>query len=313
MSIKNTIDLNKTVVETQVYAYAEDLIDTFCNSLWLEDGLSLNTLAAYRSDLILFAKWLATNNLLISNVKECDISSYIISRSEDVAASLNRKLVSLHRFYVWAIREKIISRDPTDQIHFARLAPRLPVTLSEKQVELLLVAPDVLSPLGLRDRTMLECMYASGLRVSELVGLELTDISLNDGIVRVTGKGSAQRLVPFGQEAAIWLKRYLIDARPVLLNKRVTSAVFVTARGKLMSRQAFWYLIKKYAKKADIQSPLSPHTLRHAFATHLLAHGANLRVVQMLLGHADITTTQIYTHIESERLKILHAEHHPRG
>lgn len=297
----------------QCFSLSEELIDTFCNSLWLEEGLSLNTLAAYRSDLLLFSRWLANQNLDITKVSDVEVSLYVTSRSEDVASTLNRRLVSMHRFYIWAIREKIVLKDPTCQIHSARLAPRLPTVLTERQVEILLAAPDICTPLGLRDRAMLECMYASGLRVSELVGLELNDISLSDGIVRVTGKGAAERVVPFGQEAENWFERYLIESRPAILKKKIAKALFVTTRGGSMTRQSFWYLIKKYAERSGILVPLSPHTLRHAFATHLLAHGANLRVVQMLLGHADITTTQIYTHIASERLKMLHARHHPRG
>jgi integrase/recombinase XerD len=234
-------------------------------------------------------------------------------RRADKATTSNRRLSVLRRYFAWALREHRIAADPTLKIRAARQPARFPSTLSEAQVEALLGAPEIEGALGLRDRTMLELMYASGLRVSELVGLKTVEVGLNEGVVRVLGKGSKERLVPFGAEAHDWLTRYLRESRPALLAGRAADALFVTARGEGMTRQAFWYLIKRYARQAGIQAPLSPHTLRHAFATHLLNHGADLRVVQLLLGHADISTTQIYTHVARERLKTLHQQHHPRG
>lgn len=234
-------------------------------------------------------------------------------RKDSKATTANRRLSVFKRFYQWALREHHASADPCLKIGPARRPPRFPKILSEAQVEALLQAPDVDTALGLRDRTMLELMYASGLRVSELVQLKSVEVGLNEGALRIFGKGAKERLVPFGDEARDWIERYMRDARPELLGARQADALFVTARGDGMTRQAFWYLIKRYALQADIRAPLSPHTLRHAFATHLLNHGADLRVVQLLLGHADISTTQIYTHVARERLKTLHAQHHPRG
>ena len=294
------------------------LIDEFCDSLWLEDGLSKNTLEAYRRDMRLFAQWLASQRPAVDGllaVQGHDIEAYIAARLADSkkATSSNRRLSVLKRFYQLALRQKQIASDPCLKLVSARQAPRFVHTLSEMQVEALLEAPDVREPLGLRDRTMLELMYASGLRVSELVALKSLELSLNDGVLRITGKGAKTRLVPFGAQARHWLERYLREARGVILDGQVDDALFVTRRGGPMTRQMFWVLIKKHAQKAGITAPLSPHTLRHAFATHLLNHGADLRVVQLLLGHADISTTQIYTHVARERLKQLHAHHHPRG
>jgi len=294
------------------------LIDEFCDSLWLEDGLSKNTLEAYRRDMRLFAKWLESQRPAVGGllaVQGHDIEAYIAARLADSkkATSSNRRLSVLKRFYQLALRQKQIASDPCLKLVSARQAPRFVHTLSEIQVEALLEAPDVDAPLGLRDRTMLELMYASGLRVSELVALKSLELSLNDGVLRITGKGAKTRLVPFGAQARQWLERYLHEARGVILDGQVDDALFVTRRGGPMTRQMFWVLIKKHAQKAGITAPLSPHTLRHAFATHLLNHGADLRVVQLLLGHADISTTQIYTHVARERLKQLHAHHHPRG
>ena len=294
------------------------LIDEFCDSLWLEDGLSKNTLEAYRRDMRLFAKWLESQRPALDGllaVQGHDIEAYIAARLADSkkATSSNRRLSVLKRFYQLALRQKQIASDPCLKLVSARQAPRFVHTLSEIQVEALLEAPDVREPLGLRDRTMLELMYASGLRVSELVVLKSLELSLNDGVLRITGKGAKTRLVPFGAQARQWLERYLREARGVILDGQVDDALFVTRRGGPMTRQMFWVLIKKHAQKAGITAPLSPHTLRHAFATHLLNHGADLRVVQLLLGHADISTTQIYTHVARERLKQLHAHHHPRG
>lgn len=292
------------------------IIDTFCDALWLEDGLSRNTLDAYRRDLRALENWLAEHaGMSLGTATATELSQYFAARhAETRASSANRRLTVFRRFYRWAIREKQADHDPCQLLPTARQAARIPKTLTEAQVEALLAAPDIDTPLGLRDRAMLELMYASGLRVSELVSLKTMEISLNEGVVRiVSGKGGKERLVPFGDEAGSWLTRYLQDSRSALLGARSCDALFVTARGDGMTRQAFWYAIKRYARQADIHAPLSPHTLRHAFATHLLNHGADLRVVQMLLGHADISTTQIYTHVARERLRDLHQQHHPRG
>jgi len=289
-------------------------IDTFCDAIWLEQGLSRNTLEAYRRDLRLLAQWLAADRAqCLDEVDEPALMAYFARRRADKATTSNRRLSVLRRYFSWALREHRLSLDPTLKIRAARQPTRFPATLSEAQVEALLNAPNLDTSLGLRDRTMLELMYASGLRVSELVTLKTIEVGLNEGVVRVMGKGSKERLVPFGAEAHEWLTRYLREARPDLLGARAADALFVTTRGDGMTRQAFWHLIKRYAQLAGIQAPLSPHTMRHAFATHLLNHGADLRVVQLLLGHADISTTQIYTHVARERLKTLHQQHHPRG
>lgn len=292
------------------------LIDEFCDTLWLEQGLAKNSLDAYRRDLRLFAGWLDAKRpgrgLLAVGAE--DLSAYFAERHQESRPSTaNRRLSVFKRFYGLLLRRGQISTDPCLKMPSARQPTRFVHTLTEDQVEALLAAPDTSTPLGLRERTMLELMYASGLRVSELVALKLVEVSLNDGVLRVTGKGSKTRLVPFGEEARRWLERYLKDARGIILNGQVDDALFVTSRGGPMTRQMFWILIKKHASKAGVAGPLSPHTLRHAFATHLLNHGADLRVVQLLLGHADISTTQIYTHVARERLKRLHAQHHPRG
>ena len=293
------------------------LIDEFCDSLWLEDGLSKNSLDAYRRDMRLFARYLEVTRSgrdSLFDVDSSDIEAYFVARHDDSkATSSNRRLSVLKRFYQRALRLKYVQADPCLKMASAKQPVRFVHTLSEAQVEALLAAPDVSTPLGLRERTMLELMYASGLRVSELVELKSVELSLNDGVLRITGKGSKTRLVPFGAEARAWIERYLKDARGVILDGQMDDALFVTARGGAMTRQMFWVIIKKHALRAGITAPLSPHTLRHAFATHLLNHGADLRVVQLLLGHADISTTQIYTHVARERLKILHAAHHPRG
>ena len=292
-------------------------IDGFCDALWLEDGLSKNTLEAYRRDLSLYATWLAGRGKSLYDTTEADLNDYQLARHATTRASTaNRRLATLRRFFRMAVRERQIEADPTRRLMSAKRPPRVPGTLSEAQVEALLAAPDVATPLGLRDRAMLELMYASGLRVSELVGLKSLEVGLNEGVVRVIGKGDKQRLVPMGEVAADWIERYLREARPVLLQGRSLDALFITARldqDGPMTRQMFWHLIKQYAGRAGISAPLSPHTLRHAFATHLINHGADLRVVQLLLGHSDISTTQVYTHVARERLKALHARHHPRG
>lgn len=290
-------------------------IDEFCDALWLEDGLSKNTLEAYKRDLSLFASWLyEQHRKTLYDVTDSDLNAYFAFRhSSSKASSSNRRLAVLKRFYQYALRNQHISADPCVKLRSAKQPPRFPKTLSEANVEALLFAPDTSKPLGLRDRTMLELMYASGLRVSELVLLKSIEVGMNEGVLRVTGKGNKTRLVPFGEEARGWIELYLKDGRPAILNGKIDDALFVTGLGGPMTRQMFWTLIKKYALKAGINAPLSPHTLRHAFATHLLNNGADLRVVQLLLGHADISTTQIYTHVARERLKNIHAQHHPRG
>jgi integrase/recombinase XerD len=290
-------------------------IDRFVEALWIEDGLAANTLAAYRRDLALLAQWLAgETGRALDDCRESDLLGYGIARhAGSKATTSNRRLTVFRRYFRWALRERLVDADPTLKLLAARQPLRVPKTLSEAQVEALLAAPDPGTPLGLRDRTMLELMYASGLRVSELVGLKTVHLSLSDGALRVTGKGSKERLVPFGEEARAWLMRYLGEGRAAILRGQASDALFVTARGDGMTRQMFWKLIKAHARRAAIDAPLSPHTLRHAFATHLLNHGADLRAVQMLLGHADISTTTIYTHVARERLRALHAKHHPRG
>ncbi|WP_206953812.1 site-specific tyrosine recombinase XerD [Trinickia acidisoli] len=289
-------------------------IDAFGDALWLEHGLARNTLDAYGRDLRLFADWLArTHGVGIDAAGEGHVNGYLAARSDGKPTSANRRLSVFRRYFAWALREHRVSSDPTMKIRSAKQPPRFPSTLTEAQVEALLAAPEVDTALGLRDRTMLELMYASGLRVSELVGLKSVEVGLNEGVVRVMGKGSKERLVPFGEEAHAWIARYLREGRPTLIGARAADALFVTARGEGMTRQQFWNIIKRHARAADVRTPLSPHTLRHAFATHLINHGADLRVVQLLLGHADISTTQIYTHVARERLKTLHATHHPRG
>lgn len=289
-------------------------IDTFIDALWLEEGLSRNTLAAYRRDLTLYARWLAGRGLQLPATSEADLQAYFAARHADTkATSANRRLTVFKRYFRWALRERLITEDPTLRLQSAKQPLRVPKTLTEAQVESLLEAPDVDTPLGLRDRTMLEVMYASGLRVSELVGLKTFNVGMNEGVLRVLGKGSKERLVPFGQVARDWIVRYLAEARGAILAGQQSEDLFVTGRGQGMTRAMFWVIVKKHARAAGILAPLSPHTLRHAFATHLLNHGADLRAVQMLLGHADISTTTIYTHIARERLKVLHAQHHPRG
>jgi integrase/recombinase XerD len=302
-----------------IAALGDPLIDRFVDALWLEDGLAKLTLAAYRRDLALFNGWLHQQARgTLSTTTEADLQTYFASRHEQTrATTANRRLSVFRRFFHWCLREHLIASDPTVRMLTARQPLRVPKTMSEAEVELLLAAPPVDTALGLRDRAMLELMYASGLRVSELVALRRVDLMLGDQVLRVLGKGSKERLVPYGQEAALWMQRYLESARPELVGQRAEEALFVTARGtragQAMSRVMFWSLVRKYALQANIHRPLSPHTLRHAFATHLLNHGADLRAVQMLLGHADISTTTIYTHIARERLQQLHARHHPRG
>ena len=317
-------------------------IDRFVDALWIEDGLSPLTLAAYRRDLQLLADWLAGQTdkpgsagkpaepaaagdladpetplnpgKSLDACTEADLLAFATLRHASTrATTANRRLSVYRRYFRWALRERHIGRDPTLKLLAARQPLRVPKSLSEAQVESLLSAPDVDQLLGLRDRSMIELMYASGLRVSELVGLKTVQLGLNEGVLRVLGKGARERLVPFGAEAQAWLERYLREARPGILQGQASQALFVTARGEGMTRQMFWRLVKRYALLAGVTASLSPHTLRHAFATHLLNHGADLRAVQMLLGHADIGTTTIYTHVARERLRALHGQHHPRG
>ena len=286
-------------------------IDAFIEALWLEDGLSANTQAAYRRDLAALARWLGPTPL--DACTERQLLEYAVARPAAKATSANRRLSVFKRYFRWALREGRIQADPTLKLIAARQPLRVPKLLSEAQVEALLTAPDIDTPLGLRDRAMMELMYASGLRVSELVTLKSAHVAFKDAVLHVTGKGSKSRIVPFGEHARDWLARYLREARGAILAGRSSDDLFVTARGAGMTRQMFWTLIKRHALSAGIHAPLSPHTLRHAFATHLLNHGADLRAVQLLLGHADLSTTQIYTHVARERLKALHAMHHPRG
>ncbi len=288
-------------------------IDLFLDALWVEFGLSNNTLAAYGSDLRLFAKW--WRNKPLEDVSEADIANFLADRYRSGIGNRTsaRLLSSLRRFYGYLLREGKISDDPTALIEAPHIGKLLPHTLSEQDVELLLSAPEICDPLGLRDRAMLEILYATGLRVSELVALKFEQLNMHMGCLRIVGKGNKERLVPIGAEAMDWVERYFADSRPGLLSGRQCDFLFVTKRGDGMTRQAFWHIIKRYAKKASIDKEISPHTLRHAFATHLLNHGADLRVVQLLLGHADLSTTQIYTHIAKERLKDLHQKFHPRG
>ena len=296
-------------------AASRAVLQRFVDALWIEDGLARLTLEAYRRDLTLYAHWLADRTgRAIASSTESDLLAYIAHRhAGSRATTANRRLTVFKRFFRWALRERLVAEDATLRLGHARQPLRVPQVLSEAQVEALLGAPDVATPLGLRDRAMLELLYASGLRVSELVTIATVRVDLRAGVLRVVGKGSKERLVPFGAEAQDWITRYLAEARNAILAGQQSDALFVTARGAAMTRQMFWALVKRHAATAGITAPLSPHTLRHAFATHLLNHGADLRAVQLLLGHADISTTTIYTHVARERLRALHAAHHPRG
>ena len=294
---------------------SHEVLEQFIHALWLEEGLSANTQKAYDSDLRGFSAWLLNQGLVLERASTSEIESYLAERyrCKVSSRSMARLISSLRKLYKFLLREGRIDRNPLETIDPPKLGRPLPMTLSEADVEALLNAPEAQETLGLRDRAMLELLYATGLRVSELVSLSGAALNLRQGVVRVMGKGGKERLVPLGEEAECWLGRYLQDGRAVLLHGRSCEDLFVTARGARMTRQAFWYLIKRYAAKAGILAPLSPHTLRHAFATHLLNHGADLRVVQMLLGHSDLSSTQIYTHVAQERLKTLHERCHPRG
>ena len=301
--------------ENQTKSEYQIIIDEFIDHLWLEDGLSKNTLNSYRFDLTLFSNWLSENiTLSLIDVSQSEIQQYLAYKfPSSKARSISRLLATLRRFYRFLLREKKIKHDPTLQIQTPKSVKSLPKSLSEDEVESLLKAPLVSSASGLRDRAMLELLYACGLRVTELVSILITEVIMSDGIIRITGKGGKTRLVPMGEEAVDWIQQYIANGRQEILKNKTSKFLFITTRGGAMTRQAFWYLIKKYALIANINKPLSPHVLRHAFATHLINHGADLRVVQMLLGHSDISTTQIYTHVARERLKKLHQEHHPRG
>jgi integrase/recombinase XerD len=291
-----------------------EAIDDFCNALWLEDGLGVLSLSAYQRDLVQLVKWLEPQNKQLAQLQTADLQTYIAQRFADgKATSSNRRLTVIRRFYQYLIRRGLIQNDPTLELRSAKQPPRVPKVLSEAQVEALLAAPKTDTALGLRDRAMLETLYATGLRVTELVSLPTLSVGMNEGVIQVVGKGNKERLVPLGQIAVQWIAQYLKEGRGLLLGQQRSDALFVTQRGGAMTRQMFWSLIKRHAQAANINAPLSPHTLRHAFATHLLNHGADLRVVQLLLGHSDISTTQIYTHVARERLKQLHATHHPRG
>ena len=290
-------------------------IDSFLDSIWMEQGLAKNTLSAYRSDLKILEKWTKNKNLTLRNISRADLLDFISERANLGSSSRSsaRQLSTYKRFYNYLFRQDIISQDPTQKISMPKLSKSLPKMISEEEVIKLIKSPVVKKPLGFRDRTMLEVLYATGLRVSELVELKQTQLNLNQGFIRVIGKGDKERLVPLGMIAKSWLKRYLKGPIFEILGERNTDYLFPTRKSESISRQAFWQLIKKYSNKAGIKSNLSPHTLRHAFATHLLNHGADLRVVQMLLGHSDLSTTQIYTHVAQQRLKDIHEKHHPRG
>ncbi len=294
---------------------ADPALQRFLDAVWTERGLSANTLAAYRADLTALGRWLEAHESALLKATRLEILGFIAARVEGGARprSTARQLSSFRRFYRFMMREGLIATDPTAQIAMPKIGRSLPKSLTEAEVDALLEAPTVGDPLGHRDRTMLEVLYATGLRVSELVSLEIGQVNLNQGVMRVVGKGNRERLIPLGEEAVGWLQQFMRGPRVEILLERQTDYLFPTRRGDRMTRQAFWHIIKRYSKKAGVEKELSPHTLRHAFATHLLNHGADLRVVQMLLGHSDLSTTQIYTHVARERLKELHSQHHPRG
>ena len=306
---------HNSVNEAPASNATEAVIDRFLDSIWMERGLSANTLGAYRADLVALRRWLASRDVSLIYATRSDLLAFIAWRSEQGAKprSTARQLSSFRRFYRFLLREGVIKDDPTIRIDMPRIGRSLPQSLTEGEVEALLAAPDVNDPLGHRDRTMLEVLYATGLRVSELINLRQSEINLNQGVLRIVGKGDRERLIPLGVEAQNWLRDFISGPRSEILLERQTDYLFPTRRGESMTRQAFWHIIKRYSSQADIRSKMSPHTLRHAFATHLLNNGADLRVVQMLLGHSDLSTTQIYTHVARARLKELHSEHHPRG
>jgi len=301
--------------EAQASKSSETIIDKFLDAIWMERGLSANTLGAYRADLVALRRWLAERDVSLIYATRSDLLAFIAYRTEQGAKprSTARQLSSFRRFYRFLLREATIQDDPTVKIEMPRIGRSLPQSLSEGEVESLLSAPEVSDPLGHRDRTMLEVLYATGLRVSELINLKQSEINLNQGVARIVGKGGRERLIPLGEESQNWLRDFIAGPRSEILLERQTDYLFPTRRGDRMTRQAFWHIIKRYSKVAGISSKMSPHTLRHAFATHLLNNGADLRVVQMLLGHSDLSTTQIYTHVARARMKDLHTQHHPRG
>ena len=306
---------HSAAITTPVHPDTDPAVSRFLDAVWAERGLSPNTLAAYRADLTALARWLAERQVAVVQTSHKDLQHFIESRVLGGARprSTARQLSSFRRFFRHLVREGTIQEDPTAHIAMPKIGRSLPKSLTEEEVEALLAAPAVHDPLGNRDRAMLEVLYATGLRVSELVNLRYGQINLNQGVIRIVGKGNRERLIPLGDEAVRWLTEFVRGARDEILLDRQTDYLFPTRRGDRMTRQAFWHIIKRYASKAGIAKGLSPHTLRHAFATHLLNHGADLRVVQILLGHSDLSTTQIYTHVASERLKELHSRHHPRG
>jgi integrase/recombinase XerD len=326
-AILRTREIMATALKRTVYTRTSDAtvplsggpvdpsLQRFLDAVWMERGLSANTLAAYRADLTSLARWLEGRGGNLLNASRIDLLGFIAARVEGGSRprSTARQLSSFRRFYRFMMRETQITVDPTAQIAMPKIGRSLPKSLTEAEVDALLEAPTVADPLGHRDRTMLEVLYATGLRVSELVSLKHNQVNLNQGVMRVVGKGNRERLIPLGDEAVGWLQQFMQGPRVEILLERQTDYLFPTRRGDRMTRQAFWHIIKRYSKKAGVEKELSPHTLRHAFATHLLNHGADLRVVQMLLGHSDLSTTQIYTHVARERLKELHAQHHPRG
>lgn len=306
---------NSVGIEADASNSTEAVIDKFLDAIWMERGLSANTLGAYRADLVSLRRWLADRDVNLVYATRSDLLAFIAWRTEQGAKprSTARQLSSFRRFYRFLLRESVIQEDPTIKIDMPRIGRSLPQSLTEGEVEALLAAPDVSDPLGHRDRTMLEVLYATGLRVSELINLKQSEINLNQGVLRIVGKGDRERLIPLGDEAQNWIREFIAGPRTEILLERQTDYLFPTRRGDRMTRQAFWHIIKRYSKLAEIDSKMSPHTLRHAFATHLLNNGADLRVVQMLLGHSDLSTTQIYTHVARARMKELHSEHHPRG
>ncbi len=308
----------KAEIKHEIYAgleAPEKTIDRFLDAIWMERGLSANTLAAYRADILCLSRWLVEQDVTLSAASRSDLLACLAWRAEGGARprSTARQLSSFRRFYRYLVREGEINDDPTAKIAMPKVGRALPQSMTEEEVEALLDAPDVTDPLGHRDRAMLEVLYATGLRVSELINLRISQVNLNQGVIRVVGKGDKERLIPLGEESQRWLHDFIGGPRMEILLERQTDAVFPTRRGSCMTRQAFWHIIRRYAKKSGFGRKLSPHTLRHAFATHLLNHGADLRVVQMLLGHSDLSTTQIYTHVARERIKELHGHHHPRG
>ena len=305
----------QTMPETMLVQRSEEIIDRFLDAIWMERGLSQNTLGAYRADLMTLAREMASQGKTIDSSSKADLLDFIAQRVESGAKprSTARQLSSFRRFFRHVLREGVRKSDPTADIEMPRIGRTLPKTLSEDEVDALLNAPNTEEPLGHRDRAMLELLYATGLRVSELINLRQSQVNFNQGVLRIVGKGDRERLIPLGDESQRWLREFINGPRMEILLERQTDYLFPTRRGNRMTRQAFWHIIKRYAEKAGVRKKLSPHSLRHAFATHLLNHGADLRVVQMLLGHSDLSTTQIYTHVARERLKDLHAEHHPRG